>query len=82
MVVFVDMNEETAKQSAEESRKYASNKDYTATTFTVNVTDKQGVQDMVDFVVNTFGQLDYCVNGAGVRTASFFLRHLGSLPDC
>ncbi|PLB54877.1 oxidoreductase [Aspergillus steynii IBT 23096] len=66
VVVFADMNEETAKESAEESKKYASNKDYTATTFKVNVTDSQGVQDMVDFVVNTFGRLDYCVNGAGV----------------
>ncbi|KAI9046257.1 SDR family NAD(P)-dependent oxidoreductase [Aspergillus affinis] len=66
VVVFADMNEETAEQSAEESKKYASNKDYTATTFTVNVTDAQDVQEMVDFVVNTFGRLDYCVNGAGI----------------
>ncbi|THC91028.1 hypothetical protein EYZ11_009510 [Aspergillus tanneri] len=66
VVIFADMNEETAKLSAEESKKYASNKDYTATTFTVNVTDAKGVQDMVDFVIEKFGRLDYCVNGAGV----------------
>ena len=60
------MNEETAKQSAEESKKFATNKDYQATNFTVNVQDAQGVQDMVDFVVREFGRLDYCVNGAGV----------------
>ncbi|KAH8427712.1 SDR family NAD(P)-dependent oxidoreductase [Aspergillus melleus] len=66
VVVFADINEETAKESAEESKKYASNKDYTATTFTVNVSDPKGVQEMVDFVVEKFGRLDYCVNGAGI----------------
>ncbi|KAK1145793.1 hypothetical protein N8T08_004034 [Aspergillus melleus] len=66
VVVFADLIEENAKQSAEESKKYASNKEYTATFFKVDVTDKQGVLDMVDFVVDKFGRLDYCVNGAGI----------------
>ena len=66
VVVFADINEETAKESAEESKQYASNKDYTAATFTVNVSDPKGVQEMVDVVVERFGRLDYCVNGAGV----------------
>ncbi|KAK2608439.1 hypothetical protein QQS21_003007 [Conoideocrella luteorostrata] len=66
VVVFADMNEETARQSSEESKKYASNKDYKTTTFTMNVQDDKSVQDMVDFVVREFGRLDYAVNAAGV----------------
>ncbi|KAK7752532.1 hypothetical protein SLS62_005500 [Diatrype stigma] len=65
-VVFADMNEETAKTSSEESRKYASNKDYQTATFKMNVQDAQSVQDMVDFVVREFGRIDYAVNAAGV----------------
>ncbi|KAL3477158.1 oxidoreductase [Aspergillus californicus] len=65
VVVFADKNGEAAAASAIESKKYATNKDYEATHFVVNVTDDQGVNDMVDFVVKTFGRLDYAVNGAG-----------------
>ncbi|CRG89952.1 hypothetical protein PISL3812_06992 [Talaromyces islandicus] len=64
-VVFADMNEETAKASAEESKTYATHK-YSATTFKMNVVDEKSVQDMVDFTVKEFGRIDYCVNAAGV----------------
>jgi NAD(P)-dependent dehydrogenase (short-subunit alcohol dehydrogenase family) len=67
-VVFADMNEETANASSEESKKYATNKGYKTTTFTMNVQDAKAVQAMVDFVVKEFGRLDYCVNGAGVSS--------------
>ncbi|KAI2469108.1 hypothetical protein F4781DRAFT_431626 [Annulohypoxylon bovei var. microspora] len=66
VVVFADMNGETAKSSSEESKKYASNKDYQTTTFKMNVQDNKSVQDMVDFVVKEFGRVDYAVNAAGV----------------
>lgn len=66
VVVFADMNLETAKKSSEESKKYASNKDYETTTFEMNVQDDKSVQDMVDFVIKEFGSLDYAVNAAGV----------------
>jgi NAD(P)-dependent dehydrogenase (short-subunit alcohol dehydrogenase family) len=62
------MNEETAKASADASKKYATNTGYCSVHFKMNVTDEKTVQDMVDFVVEKFGRLDYCVNGAGVRT--------------
>ncbi len=65
------MNEETAKESSEESKKYATNKEYQTTTFKMNVQDDKSVQDMVDFVVNMYGRLDYCVNGAGVSNFLF-----------
>ncbi|KAI1099781.1 oxidoreductase [Jackrogersella minutella] len=65
-IVFADMNEETAKQSSEESKQYASNKDYKTTIFKMNVQDDKSVRDMVDFVVKEFGRIDYAVNAAGV----------------
>ncbi|KAL4981255.1 hypothetical protein BDW68DRAFT_108940 [Aspergillus falconensis] len=65
-IVFADMNEETAIASAEESRTYASNPNYEATAFVVNVKDEDKVGEMVDFVVQTFGRIDYAVNAAGV----------------
>ncbi|KAJ4423342.1 hypothetical protein N0V82_001945 [Gnomoniopsis sp. IMI 355080] len=66
VVVFADMNMETAKASSEESKKYASNKAYQTTTFEMNVQDDKSVQATVDFVVKEFGRLDYAVNAAGV----------------
>lgn len=60
------MNETTANESSEESKKYASHKDYKTTTFVMNVQDGDSVQAMVDFVVKEFGRLDYAVNAAGV----------------
>lgn len=66
VVVFADMNEEWAKDSSEESKKIARNGNYQTTTFKMNVQDEKSVQDMVDFVVEQYGRLDYCVNGAGV----------------
>ncbi|GKZ86815.1 hypothetical protein AnigIFM56816_002579 [Aspergillus niger] len=66
VIVFADMNTETATASAEESKQYATNPEYQSTHFTVNVTDQDGVQAMVDFVVEKFGRLDYAVNAAGV----------------
>lgn len=61
------MNTETAKASSEESKKFASNKEYQTTTFEMNVQDDKTVQAMVDFVVKEFDRLDYAINAAGVR---------------
>ncbi|RAK97325.1 SDR family NAD(P)-dependent oxidoreductase [Aspergillus ibericus CBS 121593] len=66
VVVFADKDIDPAKESAEESKLYATHPEYQATHFTVNVIDEQGVQEMVDFVVNKFGRIDYAVNGAGI----------------
>jgi NAD(P)-dependent dehydrogenase (short-subunit alcohol dehydrogenase family) len=66
VVVFADMDEETAKVSSEESKRFASNKEYKTSAFKMNVQDDQSVQDMVDHVVKEYGRLDYAVNAAGV----------------
>ncbi|PCG97119.1 Glucose/ribitol dehydrogenase [Penicillium occitanis (nom. inval.)] len=66
VIVLADLNEEGAIATAEESKQYASNKNYRTATFKVDVTDAEQVHGMVDFVVREFGRLDYCVNSAGV----------------
>jgi NAD(P)-dependent dehydrogenase (short-subunit alcohol dehydrogenase family) len=68
-VVFADMNEDTAKESSELSKKHASSSEYHTTTFKMDVSDAASVQAMVDFVVAKFGRLDYAVNAAGVSLA-------------
>jgi short-subunit dehydrogenase involved in D-alanine esterification of teichoic acids len=67
------MNEEWAKASAKESVKYASDKDYRTSTFTMNVQDAQSVEAMVSFVVEQYGRVDYCVNAAGVSEHAYLI---------
>ncbi|KAI0471556.1 hypothetical protein GGR56DRAFT_654591 [Xylariaceae sp. FL0804] len=66
VVVFADMNEETAQESSQESKRYATDKNYQTAVFKMNVQDDESVQNMVDFVVKEFGRLDYAVNAAGI----------------
>jgi NAD(P)-dependent dehydrogenase (short-subunit alcohol dehydrogenase family) len=72
-VVFADMNEGWAKASSKESVKYASNKDYQTSTFSMNVQDAESVEAMVSFVVEQYGRLDYCVNAAGVSEHAYLI---------
>ena len=60
------MNEKLAEASSEESFKYATNKEYATSVFIMNVQDAESVDAMVNFVVEKYGRLDYCVNAAGV----------------
>lgn len=65
-VVFADMNEEWARESSQESIKYATNKDYQISVIVMNVQDAESVEAMVRSVIKWYGRLDYCVNAAGV----------------
>ena len=64
--MFADLNEEEAKTSSEESKRYASAEKYQTAAFKMNVTDDKSVEAMVEFVVEEYGRLDYAVNAAGV----------------
>lgn len=66
VVVFADMDLKTAETSSEESRKFATHKDYQTRVFEMNVQDEKSVQAMVDFVIEEFGRVDYAINVAGV----------------
>jgi NAD(P)-dependent dehydrogenase (short-subunit alcohol dehydrogenase family) len=80
--VFADMNLETAKASSEQSKKYATNKGYETTTFEMNVEDDKSVQNMVDFVVQEFGRIDYAVNAAGASDASSLINEDSGTDAC
>ena len=66
--MFADINDNTAKEAVELSKKYATHPDYQATTYKLDVTDVKAVHDLVGTTVKTFGRLDYAINGAGVST--------------
>ena len=66
-LVFADVDFEKAKEAAEKSKQYATNKQYGTLAVGVDVTNESSVQAMVNAAVAEFGRLDYCVNSAGVR---------------
>lgn len=65
-VVIADVNYQTALQTAKESERLASNKDYKALAVAVDVTNASSVDDMVTAAVESFGRIDYLVNSAGI----------------
>jgi NAD(P)-dependent dehydrogenase (short-subunit alcohol dehydrogenase family) len=81
VIVFADLNEESAISTAEESKQYASNKNYRAASIKADVTKADEVQNMVDFVVREFGRLDYCVNSAGVSRRQTYTHVSDSAND-
>ena len=54
------------------SLKHASNPEYRAVFYEVDVTSPDSVQNMIDFAIGEFGRIDYAINIAGVS-------HLASL---
>ncbi|CRG92460.1 hypothetical protein PISL3812_09520 [Talaromyces islandicus] len=65
-VVFTDVNLEAAQRSADQSVDFAINPAYYPLALAVDVTDITSVQRMVTQAVDTFKQINYCVNSAGV----------------
>lgn len=53
-------------QAAKDSKKLAVSDEYKAISFTVDVTDAHGIQEMVQFALKEFARIDYLVNAAGV----------------
>lgn len=75
-MVVVDVNEEAAKDAAEKCKPLATHENFTALALKVDVTDTPSVDKAVETAVQTFGRIDFAVNGAGV---SGFLTPL--IPD-
>lgn len=65
-IVFADLKTEAAELAAEESKKFAANKNFKTAVFTFDVTKANEVNAIVDFAVATFGQIDYAINAVGV----------------
>lgn len=74
-LVFADINEQGAKDSADASKQYARHPDYKAVAVYVDITDEASVQNMVETTVKEFGRIDYNVNSAGV---SLRCQHAGA----
>ncbi|TVY80407.1 2,5-dichloro-2,5-cyclohexadiene-1,4-diol dehydrogenase [Lachnellula suecica] len=69
-VVFADLNEQGVLESAEASKKYASNPKFRAIGIKVDVTSQTSVKAMVDKTIKEFGRIDYSVNSAGVNSSA------------
>ncbi|KAL1859046.1 hypothetical protein Daus18300_009684 [Diaporthe australafricana] len=70
-VVFADINDEAAKEAAEESKSYAKNAEYRAISVKLDIAEKDSVQNLVDTAVKEFGRIDYAVNSAGIDLENF-----------
>lgn len=66
-VLFADIKETEAKEAAEKSKELVTTRDYQAFAVQVNLADTASVRSMVDYAVEKFGRIDYCINSAGVR---------------
>lgn len=64
--MIVDLDHQATLQTAQESERLASNKEYKTLTAVVDVTDVAAVEGMVAAAVETFGRIDYLVNSAGI----------------
>lgn len=65
-VVFLDLNLPGAEEAAEESKKYATHKDYKCMAVKVDVSEREMMREAVQKVADTYGRIDYFVNSSGV----------------
>ena len=65
--MFAVDNGEDAYLNAQRSKELAIFKGFKAIICSVDVTDAQSVQNMIDRALQEFGRIDYCVNSAGVN---------------
>ncbi|KAI1299883.1 hypothetical protein F5Y03DRAFT_243144 [Xylaria venustula] len=70
-LLVADIDLEAALKTASDSRASATNPDFRAEAIQVDVTLPEAVQKATAYMVETFGRIDYCVNGAGVTGKGF-----------
>ncbi|TVY73233.1 2-(R)-hydroxypropyl-CoM dehydrogenase [Lachnellula suecica] len=70
-VIFADINEESVKAVAQESRTYAKNAKYEALAVRVDVADAESVDALVKVGIKKFGRIDYAVNSAGIDLENY-----------
>lgn len=79
-VALVDINSDSlavVKAEIEERQKTQGRKPCRIETYTLNVTNEEQVNKVVDEVAQTFGRIDYVVNAAGIG-----LKHPGGAINC
>ncbi|WYZ46608.1 hypothetical protein EsH8_IX_000833 [Colletotrichum jinshuiense] len=65
-VIFTDINEDSAVAAATRSKDFATNPEYEARGYRMDVTDEAAVTALMQTVAREFGRVDYLVNSAGV----------------
>lgn len=65
-LLVADLDLDAAAKTAEESKAVATNPDFIVKAVHIDVTMPDSVRDATSTMVDTFGRIDYCVNGAGV----------------
>ncbi|KAJ8112120.1 hypothetical protein ONZ43_g5468 [Nemania bipapillata] len=65
-LLVADIDLEAATKTAADSRSSATNPDFRAEAIKLDVTAPDSVQQAITYMVETFGRIDYCVNGAGM----------------
>ncbi|MEW5894500.1 MAG: 3-oxoacyl-[acyl-carrier-protein] reductase [Candidatus Omnitrophota bacterium] len=69
-VIISDINEQAAKETADELVAGG----YKANSFACNVTDMQSMQEMADKILDIHSRIDIVVNNAGITKDNLFLR--------
>lgn len=70
-LVVADINLELAIKTAAESKAVAINPEFRVEAYQLDVAHPESVQNAIDRTADTFGRLDYVINGAAVR---FYIR--------
>ncbi|KAI0102438.1 hypothetical protein GGR51DRAFT_550502 [Nemania sp. FL0031] len=65
-LLVADIDEDAAKKTADDSKSSATNSEFRAEAVKLDVTLPESVQSAIQYMVETFGRIDYCVNGAGI----------------
>ncbi|KAI1084990.1 hypothetical protein F5B20DRAFT_575457 [Whalleya microplaca] len=70
-LLVADINLEAATKTALDSKAVATNPDFRAEAIQIDVTVQESVQHATTHMVETFGRIDYCVNGAAITSSEF-----------
>ncbi len=70
-VLVADINLTTAEQTAQDCSAVAANPTFRAEAVQLDITLEDSVKRATAKMMETFGRIDYCVNGAGVSLAYF-----------
>jgi NAD(P)-dependent dehydrogenase (short-subunit alcohol dehydrogenase family) len=65
-LLIADLDLDAATKTAEDSKAVATNPEFVAKAILIDVTLPDSIRDATSTMVDTFGRIDYCVNGAGV----------------
>lgn len=72
-MLLADTNGKDAYLVAQRSKELAVFKDFKAVSYSMDITNAQNIQGMVDLALKESARIDYCVNCAGVDEPCTFL---------